>query len=87
MGEINDSKEEDTPKRKHNKLTPAVDVQALINSGGKKSVTNRTIAAMSTEEQATIIGTAEKTIIKEAKKGLRKEAMKVCHYKYQDDNV
>jgi hypothetical protein len=87
MGENNDSKEEDTPKRRHNKVTPAVDVQALIKSGGKQSVTNRTIASMSTEEQATIIGTAEKTIIKEAKKGLRKEAMKVCHSNYQYDNV
>ena len=44
MGENNDSKEEDTPKRRHNKVTPAVDVQALIKSGGKQSVTNRTIA-------------------------------------------
>ena len=64
-------------------MTPAVDVQALIQSGGKQSVTSRTIASMSTEEQASIIGTAEKTIIKEAKKGLRKEAMKVCQCNYQ----
>jgi hypothetical protein len=73
------SKEEDKPKTRNNKKASAVDIQALIHFGSKKSVTNRTIAGMTTEEQATtIIGSAEKTIMKEAKKGLRKEAMKVC---------
>jgi hypothetical protein len=78
VGENNKSKEKDKPKRRNNKKASAVDIQALIHSGSTKSVTNRTIAAMTTEEQATIIGSAEKIIMKEAKKGLRKEAMKVC---------
>ena len=87
MGENNKSKEEDKPKRRNNTKASAVDIQALINSGGKKSVTNQTIASMTTEEQATIIGTAEKTILKEAKKGLRKEAMKVSDFNYLFENL
>ncbi len=67
-------------KTRKNKKPSAIDVQALLHSGSNKSLKNRTMAAMTTEEQAKIIRSAEKALMKEAKKGLRKEAMKVCSY-------
>jgi hypothetical protein len=60
-----------------NKKASAIDVEALLKSGNKNSVTNRTMAAMTSDEQTKIIGTAEKSLLKQAKKGLRVEAMKV----------
>ncbi len=71
------SKEEDTTKTIKKTNASAIDVQALLKSGNKKSGTNRTMAAMTAEEQTEIIGTAEKSLMKQAKKGLRVEAMKV----------
>ena len=72
-------KEKDTNggKKNNKKNASAIDVEALLKSGNKNSVTNRTMAAMTSDEQTKIIGTAEKSLLKQAKKGLRVEAMKV----------
>jgi hypothetical protein len=70
-------KEEDTRK---GKKAVIIDVDALLKSASKKSVTTKTMDAMTSLEKTAILGSAEKTLLKQAKKGLRLEAMKVCCY-------
>ena len=52
-------KEEETPKAKKSKFKSpkqtVIDVEALFKSGDKNSVTNKTLAAMTTEQQTAII--------------------------------
>jgi hypothetical protein len=66
-----------TPRKK--KHAPVIDVEAIILSGGKKSVTNKTVEAMTPHEKLEIIGSAGKSLMVQAKKGLRKEAMTVSY--------
>jgi hypothetical protein len=53
-------KEEDTKNNSKNKRQPVIDVEALLDSGAKGSVTSKTIAAMTHEQKTEIIDTAEK---------------------------
>ena len=64
-----------TPQRR--KTDPVIDVEALLLSGGKNSVTTKTIDAMTPDEKNDMIGTAGKTLLKVAKKGIRVQAMTV----------
>ena len=50
----------------------------MLKSASKKSVTTKTMDAMTSLEKASILDSAEKTLMKQAKKGLRVEALKVC---------
>jgi hypothetical protein len=75
MGGKKKKKEEE--KRK-GKKPDTIDVDALLKSGTKKSVTTKTMDAMTSLEKTAILGSTEKTLLKQAKKGLRQEAMKVC---------
>ncbi len=52
-------------------------MNALLKPTSKKSVTAKTMEAMTTIEKTAILGSAEKTLLKQAKKGFRQEAMKV----------
>ncbi len=54
-----------------------IDVDALLKSTSKTSVTAKTIDAMTANEKNAMLGSAEKKLMKEAKKGFRQEAMKV----------
>ncbi len=64
-----------SPRRKLNKQV--IDVEALLNSGARNSVTNKTIKAMTPEEKTEILDTAGKSLLLQAKKGMRVQAMKV----------
>jgi hypothetical protein len=61
-----------------------IDVEALISSGNKNSVTTKTMEAMSVDQRKDVIGTAEKTLVTIAKKLFRTQAMKVLciHHTY-----
>jgi hypothetical protein len=62
------------------KKATVIDVDALLKSSSKKSVTTKTMQSMTALEQTEILGSAGKTLLKQAQKGLRVEAMKVaCH--------
>jgi hypothetical protein len=54
-----------------------IDVEALLNSGSKDNITNKTVALMTPEEAESLTTNAGKSILKEAKKGLRVQAFKV----------
>ncbi len=54
-----------------------IDVEALLHSGAKNSVTNKTIKAMTPKEKTEILDTAGKSLLVQAKKGMRVQAMKV----------
>jgi hypothetical protein len=71
-GGRNKRKEEETTNESKSKHPMAINVEAILKSGSKTSVTNKTIAAMTSAEQQNVIGTAGKTLMKQAKKGLRK---------------
>ncbi len=62
---------------KYEGLVKEAQYEGLVKSGDKNSVTNKTLAAMTPEQQTAIIGSAEKSLMRQAKKGLRVEAMKV----------
>jgi hypothetical protein len=64
-----------TPLR--TKKDPAIDVEALLLSGGKNSVTTKTMDAMAPDEKNDMIGSAGKVLLKQAKKGMRVQAMTV----------
>jgi hypothetical protein len=59
------------------KRQPVFDVEALMETGAKGSMTSKTIAAMTPAQKSDIIDTAHKSLLRVAKKGLRVEAMKV----------
>jgi hypothetical protein len=44
-----------------------IDVEALISSGNKNSVTTKTMETMSVDQRKDVIGTAEKTLVSIAK--------------------
>jgi hypothetical protein len=53
----------------------AIDVEALLSMGTKSSVTAKTLASMTKEQNDSIMGTAEKELLVQARKGLRDETM------------
>jgi hypothetical protein len=67
-----------TPPR--TKKEQIIDVEAILLSGGKKSVTNRTMDAMTPEEKKEMMGTAGKSLLLQAKKGICVQAMTVSIY-------
>jgi hypothetical protein len=52
-----------------NQKNPGIDVEAILQSGSKDNITNKTVALMNEEEAASLITTAGKTILQQAKKG------------------
>jgi hypothetical protein len=66
---------EETPKR--TQKVPIIDVEAILRSGGKNSVTTKTIERMTPDEKNEMIGTAGKSLLTQAKKGIRVQAMTV----------
>ena len=69
------SKEVETKGRKQN--NPGIDVEAILLTGSKDNITNKTVALMTEAEQVSLTTTAGKTILQQAKKGLRVQAFKV----------
>ncbi len=68
-------KEVETKGRKQK--NPGIDVEAILQSGSKDNITNKTVALMTDEEAASLTTTAGKAILQQAKKGLRVQAFKV----------
>jgi hypothetical protein len=64
-----------SPKQKFE--AQVINVEALLHSGDKNSVTNKTIRAMTPEEKTEILDSAGKSLLVQAKKGMRVQAMKV----------
>jgi hypothetical protein len=64
-----------TPQRKSK--CPVIDVEAILLSGAKNSVTTKTIEAMTPDEKKELVGTAGKSLMLQAKKGMRVQAMTV----------
>ncbi len=64
-----------SPKQKLK--APVIDVEVLLHSGAKNSVTNKNIEAMTPEEKTEILDTAGKSLLVQAKKRMRVQAMKV----------
>jgi hypothetical protein len=64
-----------TPKKTNKESV--IDVEAIILSGGKNSVTTKTVDALTPDEKMEMLGSAGKTLMLQAKKGLRLQAMKV----------
>jgi hypothetical protein len=60
-------------KRKKN----VIDVDAILQSGSKDNITNKTVALMDEKQAEALTETAGRSILKQAKKGLRVEAFKV----------
>ena len=80
------SEKKSAPKKKTLGLTKSpkpklesqvINVEALLQSGDKNSVTNKTIRAMTPEEKTEILDSAGKSLLVQAKKGMRVQAMKV----------
>jgi hypothetical protein len=72
--EKKNTKEEDAI---NGKKPVIIDVDALLKTTSKTSVTAKTMDAMTANEKNAMLGSAEKKLMKEAKKGFRQEAMKV----------
>ncbi len=53
--------ESKTPKK--TKKGPVIDVEAIILSGGKNSVTNKTVEALTPDEKMEMLGSAGKTLM------------------------
>jgi hypothetical protein len=66
--------EEEVETKQNN---PGIDVEAILLTGSKDNITNKTVALMTETEQASLTTTAGKTILQQAKKGLRVQAFKV----------
>jgi hypothetical protein len=77
MGGKKKQKEEDSQSGKRSVI---IDVDALLKSGSKQSVTNKTLALMTPEEKSDIPGSAEKSFMKQAKRGMWETAIKVGKY-------
>jgi hypothetical protein len=60
------------------KKNSIIDVDALLHSGSKSNITNKTVALMTKEEAVSLTTNAGKTILQGAKKGLRVQAFKVA---------
>ena len=56
---------------------PVIDVEAILMSGDKNSVTTKTIMAMTPEEKKEMVGKAGKSLLVQAKKGMRVQALTV----------
>jgi hypothetical protein len=65
----------ETPKR--TRKPAVIDVEAILLSGAKNSVTSKTIEALTPEEKKEMMGSAGKSLLTQAKKGMRVQAMTV----------
>jgi hypothetical protein len=70
----------ETPKR--TRKPPVIDVEAILLSGAKNSVTTKTIEAVTPEEKKEMMGSAGKSLLTQAKKGMRVQAMTVSELNF-----
>jgi hypothetical protein len=68
----------ETPKR--TRKPAVIDVEAILLSGAKNSVTTKTIEALTPEEKKELMGNAGKSLLTQAKKGMRVQAMTVREF-------
>ncbi len=68
----------ETPKR--TRKPAVIDVEAILLSGAKNSVTTKTIEALTPEEKKEMMGSAGKSLLTQAKKGMRVQAMTVREF-------
>jgi hypothetical protein len=65
------------------KTKDVIDVDAILQSGSKENITNKTVALLDDKQAEALTATAGRSILKQAKKGLRVEAFKVVYYLHQ----
>jgi hypothetical protein len=70
-------KKEKTSTPTRSSKGPVIDVEAILMSGAKNSVTTKTIMGMTPEEKKEMVGTAGKSLLVQAKKRMRVQAMTV----------
>ncbi len=74
----NNVKEVESMGRKRKKNV--IDVDAILQSGSKDNITNKTVALMDEKQDEALTETAGISILKQAKKGLRVDAFKVIFF-------
>jgi hypothetical protein len=72
--------EKETPKR--SRKDAVIDVEAILLSGAKSSVTTKTIEGLTPEEKKEMMGSAGKSLLTQAKKGMRVQALAVSQYNF-----
>jgi hypothetical protein len=72
-------KEKEKKSRSGKTCAKAISVEALFSMGSKTSVTAKTMAAMTSQQNSDIMDTAGKALLIQARKGLRDETMKVVY--------